>query len=73
MDAQGAAKWISGKALLVVLVLIGGAIGIYARQAMAGPSSFEECMLDEMRGQPLAQSLYGMAEKVCGERFDVSR
>ena len=31
MDAQAAAKWISGKALLVVLVLVAGVIGLNGR------------------------------------------
>lgn len=67
MDAVGAAKGISGKALLVVLVLVGGAVGLYARQAMAGPSNYAECLLDELRGQP--EQSVPFAKLVCGSRF----
>ena len=67
MAESSATKGVSGAALVVVLVLVGGAVGLYARQAFAGPSNYMECLLEELRGQPEAAA--GVAKVYCGSKF----
>lgn len=66
----GVTKLVGPAAVGAALLLIGWMVGVYGTGIGAKePGSYEECMLETMRGVPLAQSLYGMAEKVCERKF----